>query len=217
MLDKILLKTKEIFVGYSLSAIFAVLLFIFGWIFSRWLGKRTASFLEKTKLNQIIRRLGTEEALTKVDMRLNAPMLIGSLVRWCAFIFFLFLCSLVIGLNQVSQLLLVVISYFPNIFVAVIIFIVAVFLADLAQKIVVGSFEKEKVTYSRFLGRGISWGIWLLAILAILYQLEIVQTLILIIFIGVVAIIAITAGVAFGMGGKDLAAKILKELGEKFK
>jgi len=37
------------------------------------------------------------------------------------------------------------------------------------------------------------------------------------IFIGMVATISIALGIAFGLGGKDLAAKILKELEEKIK
>ncbi|NCO80485.1 hypothetical protein GW869_01785 [bacterium] len=81
----------------------------------------------------------------------------------------------------------------------------------------VGTLEKEKITYSRFIGKWIGWAIWLFAILAILYQLQIASNLILAIFIGMVATISIALGIAFGLGGKDLAAKILKELEEKIK
>jgi len=94
---------------------------------------------------------------------------------------------------------------------------VAAFLADFSQKVVVGTLEKEKIIYSKFLGTSIRWIIWFFAILAILYQLRITQPLILAIFIGMVATTALTVGLAFGLGGKDLAARILKELEEKFK
>ena len=110
-----------------------------------------------------------------------------------------------------------IIKYFPNIFIACIIFIFMVFLVDFSQKVVIGNLEKEKITYSRFLGRIFRWSIWILTILAILYQLRIVPILILSIFIGVIAMIVITLGISFGLGGKDLAAKILKELEDKFK
>ena len=77
--------------------------------------------------------------------------------------------------------------------------------------------EKEKITYSRFLGKSIRWMIWFFSILAIFYQLKISPPLILAVFIGVVATTSIALGIAFGLGGKDLAAKMLKELEEKFK
>jgi len=138
-------------------------------------------------------------------------------VKWFFVIVFLMLSTGILGLTQFSQFLEKVIGYFPNIFISCLIFLVAAFLADFSQKIVVGTLEEEKITYSRFLGRLFRWAIWLFAILAILYQLQITPSLILAIFIGMVATTSIALGIAFGLGGKDLAAKILKELEEKFK
>lgn len=123
----------------------------------------------------------------------------------------------ILGLTQFTYFLEKVIGYYPNIFIAALLFIIAVFLTYFSQKILVGTLEKEKITYSRFLGRAISWVIWLFTILAILYQLQIIPSLILTLFAGAVISISIALGIAFGLGGKDLAAKILKELEEKFK
>lgn len=124
----------------------------------------------------------------------------------------------ILGLSQFSQFLANRISpIFFNIFIASLIFIAAAFLSDLAQRLLVGTFEKEKFVFSKFLGKGLSVAIWSLATLAILYQLEIASTLILIIFIGVVAFIVLGGGIAFGLGAKDIAAKFFKELEEKLK
>jgi len=201
----------------SPSIFWAILVLFIGWFVSKWIGQVAAAFLSKIRLNQVLKRMGLEEALTKIDTRLNAPKFFGEIVRWFFVILFLMAASEIFGLTQFSQFLGKVISYYPNIFIAALIFVVAVFLADFSQKIVVGTLEKEKITYSRFLGRAIRWAIWLFAILAILYQLRITPSLILAILLGMVATISIALGIAFGLGGKDLAAKILKELEEKFK
>ena len=201
----------------SPSIFWAILVFFIGWFISKWIGQIAAAFLSKIRLNQVLKRMGLEEALTKIDTRLNAPKFFGEIVRWFFVILFSMAASEILGLTQFSQFLEKVIGYYPNIFIAALIFVVAVFLADFSQKIVVGTLEKEKITYSRFLGRAIRWAIWLFAILAILYQLRITPSLILAILIGMVATISIALGIAFGLGGKDLAAKILKELEEKFK
>lgn len=195
----------------------AILVFIIGWFVSKWIGELTEGFLKRTKLNQAAKRLGWDEALSKIDVRLNLPKVFGIIVRVFFVILFLVACFEMIGLSQFSQDLWKAVVYYMNIFVACIIFIVAIFLADFSQKIVIGSLEKNKITYSRFVGKGMSWAIWALATLAILYQLQIVPTLILTIFIGVTALIVLSLGIAFGLGGKDLAAKILKELEDKWK
>lgn len=195
----------------------AGLVLLAGVIIAKWMEQISVVFLDKIRLNQLLKRVGLEEALTKIDTRLNAPKFLGEIVQWFFIILFLMASSEILGLTQLNQFLEKVISYFPNILIATLIFIVAAFLADFSQKIVVGTLEEEKITYSRFLGRAIRWTIWLFAILIILYQLQITPSLILAIFIGMIFTISLVLGIAFGLGGKDLATKILKELEEKLK
>ena len=205
------------FIEFLPPIFWAFLVFLIGWLFSHWLGRITTAFLNKTRLNQALKGIGLEEPLFRIDTQLNAPKFFGEIVRWFFVIIFLSAALEILGLTFFSQFLWKIIDYYPNIFIAAFIFLMAVFLADFSQKIVVGTLEKEKITYSRFSGRIIRWAIWLFAILAILYQLKITPSLILVIFIGVVITISIALGLSFGLGGKDLATKILKELEEKFK
>ena len=205
------------FIGFLPQILWAILVFLIGWFAAKVAGKVVDVFLDKIRLNHLFKRMGWQEVLTKIDIHIPISRIFGELVRWFVVILFLMACTEIVGLFQVSHFLEKVIGYFYNIFIAVLIFIVAVFLVNFSQKIVIGTLEKEKIIYSRFLGKGISWAIWILVILAILYQLNIVPTLILVIFIGVTTMIALAVGIAFGLGGKDLASKILKELEEKFK
>lgn len=177
----------------------------------------SAAFFNKVRLNQVLKRIGIKEALLRIEISLDAPRFFGEIVKWFFMIIFLMASSEILGLTHFSQFLGNVIAYLPNILVAFLIFAAAAFLSDISQKIVVGTLERERITYSKFLGKMIHWAIWFFAILAILYQLKITPTLILVVFIGMIATISIALGIAFGLGGKDLAAKILKELEEKFK
>jgi len=201
----------------SPSIFWSGLVLLLGILVAKWIAAIIVVFLSKIKLNQILKRMGLEEALSKIDASLNAPKFFGEIVKWFFIVLSLMASSEILGLIQFSQFLEKVIGYFPNIFISALIFVVAVFLSDFSQKIVVGTLKEEKITYSRFLGRMIRWAIWLFAILAILYQLRITPYLILTIFIGIVATISIALGLSFGLGGKDLAVKILKELEEKLK
>lgn len=213
MFEKICEKLTDI----SPSIFWSGLVLLLGILVAKWMAALTCAFISRIRLNQILKRMGLEEALSKIDASLNAPKFFGELVKWFFIVLSLMASSEILGLTQFSQFLEKVIGYFPNIFISALIFVVAVFLSDFSQKIVVGTLKEEKITYSRFLGRMIRWAIWLLAILAILYQLQITPSLILVIFIGMVATTSIALGIAFGLGGKDLAVKILKELEEKFK
>lgn len=190
---------------------------IIGWFVAKWTGELLAAFLRRIKLDRVFKRMGWDEALAKIDTKFNIANFFGEIIRWFFVALLLLFFSGLLGLSQLSLILEKIIGYYPNIFIAAVIFLAAVFLADCSKKIVVGTLDKEKITYSDFLGKIIRWLIWTLAILAIFYQLKIVPTLILIIFIGIVGILVLSVGIAFGFGGKDLAAKILKELEERFK
>jgi hypothetical protein len=201
----------------SLSILGASLTLLLGILISLWLKRLTIGFFKKIRLDQLIKRLGWEEAIDRIFGNFNLLNFFGDIVKWFFVLLFLMFAFKILEIPLFYQFLEKIVFYFPNIFISILIFIVALFLVDLSQKVFVVTLEKEKIAYSRFLGKEISFFVWLVAILAILYQLQIAKNLILIVFVGVVAIFVLTIGISFGLGGKDLAAKILKELEEKFK
>ena len=200
-----------------LPLFWAILVFLLGVLVSKWVADWIVRFFNKIRFSETFQRLGWQEIFAKMDFHFDISRFFGEIGRCFILLLFLMASVEIIGLSQLSQFLGNILSYFPNIFIASLIFIVAVFLADFSQKIMVAVLEKEKITYSRLLGRIIRWIIWSLAVLAILYQLQIAPTLVITIFVGFVAMIVLTVGIAFGLGGKEIAAKILKELEEKIR
>lgn len=194
----------------------ANVVFLSGLLVSKWIASWVIVLLNKTKFNQALKRMSWE-SLEDFGFSMNGVEFFSNLVRYFFILLFLMASAEIIGLPQFSSFLSQAVSYFSNIFIASFIFMVAVFIADFSQKIVVASLEEEKITYSRFLGKMIRWIIWTLTVLIILYQLQITPTLILTIFIGFVATITLIVGIAFGLGGKEIASKILKELEEKIR
>lgn len=202
----------------SPSILAASLLFLTGILLANIIENILIVFLKKIRLNQILKRTGINQAFSNLDIKFDGAQVFGEIIKWFIILLFLMTSSEILGLVQFSQFLQQkVIAYLPNVFIAGVIFVVAAFLADFSKKIVIGTLEKEKIIYSRFLGTFIRGIIWFFAILAILYQLKITPPLILTIFIGMVIAISLAVGIAFGLGGKNLAAKILEELEEKFK
>jgi hypothetical protein len=195
----------------------ALIVIIFGWIISNQIMNLSIRFFNKLRLNQILKSLGWESFFDRFDAKMNFSKFFGILIEIYFFLLFLTISLDILNLGTFGKIVSGVIDYYPNIFVSMIIFIATVYIADFSKKIIVGSMEKEKVTYSNFLGDIISSGTWILAILAILYQLQIVQTLVLAIFIGVIALIVISLGLAFGIGGKDVAKKILEDVEKRVK
>ena len=195
----------------------ALVIIIFGWAVSNRVKALAVSFFNRLRLNQILKSLGWEAFFDRFDTKMNFSKFFGIIIEIYFFLLFLIIAIDILKFETIGKIVGGIVEYYPNIFIAMIIFIATVYIADFSKKIVVGNLEKEKITYSNFLGDIISTGSWVLAILAILYQLQIVQTLVLAIFIGVIALIVVSLGLAFGIGGKDMAKKILDDVENKVK
>ncbi len=134
------------------------------------------------------------------------------LLGWAVVILFLIPAAEVWGLSRVTEVLNQLLFYIPNVFIAVIIGFIGLLFANLVADIVRHSVRTVGATSANTLAALARYSISFFTILVVLNQLGIAQDLIRILFTGIVAMIAIAGGLAFGMGGKDLAKEMLEEL-----
>lgn len=206
------------FMGFIPNLIGAVVIFIFGWFVALVIGKLIAEILTRIKLDQAFERAGWKAALEKAEMKVNPSEFIGAIAKWILVIVFLLVAVEILGLVEFAGFLKDILGYLPNVIVAVLILVVAVIVVDIVEKIVRAAVESIKVGYGHLVSAIIKWSIWIFAILAILQQLKFeaagwIFDLIKIVFVGIVAM----AAIAFGLGGKEVAAEILQDLKKKLK
>ena len=203
------------FLTFTPKLIGALIVFIIGWFISMAIGKVIASILRKLNFNRFFEKGNIKEALEKAEFKVDASGFKGAIFKWVFVIVFLLVAVEILGLTQFGIFLTSVLSYLPNVIVAVLIFVVAVIIADILEKIVRAAVEGVKVGYGNLVGIIVRWSIWIFAIFAILYQLGIAPGLVQTLLSGIVGLIVIAGGIAFGLGGKDVAAEILQELRRK--
>ena len=193
----------------------ALIVFIIGWLFSVGVGRFVAEVLKRLKFNQIFERTGWKEALSKAELKADPSEFIGAICKWILVIVFLLASVEILGFVQFADFLKRVVIWLPNLIVASAIFVVAVILADILEKLVKASVKKIQVSYAAFLGTVIKWAIYVFAALAILLQLGITPTIINTLVVGFVGTISIALGLAFGLGGKDAAARFIEDVRHK--
>ena len=118
----------------------------------------------------------------------------------------------VLGLTQVNQFLQnVVLSYLPQVIVAIFILLLAVVIAEAMQKIVVGSAKAANIKSANFLGTTTKWAIWVFAILTTMIQLGIAVSFIQTLFTGVIIAFSLAIGLSFGLGGQEAASRYIEK------
>jgi len=190
----------------------SVIILCVGWIIAITLDKAVSRIIRILKIDKALQGLGIEKYLEKAGFRLDVGAFIGGLVKWFIIIGFLVAALDVLGLNQVNTFLQEILAYLPNVIVAAFILVAAALIANAVQKIVVGSARGAGLPSARFLSGIAKWAIWVFALLAALYQLGIAGPFLQTLFTGFVAMIVIAGGLAFGLGGKEVAARYLEKL-----
>lgn len=195
----------------------AIIIFVIGWFISVWIGKMVAKILKKLRVDRIFEKSKWDEALQKAEFQMKMSDFIGGIVKWVLIIVFLLAAVEILGLTQFAIFLRAIVGWLPNLVVAAAIFVVAVIVADISEKLVRAIVGKMNVSYVKLIGGIVKWAIWIFAILAILSQLGVAKDIVQILVTGFVALIVISCSIAFGLGGRDLAKDILENFRGKFR
>lgn len=197
-------------VQFALYLVAALIIFAVGWVVGSFVGDLISKLFKVIKVDTALRQAGLENVLRKGEINLNSGAFVGGLVKWFIIAVFFLSALQVFGLTQVNAYLAdVVIGYVPHVIVAVLILLVSIIIAEFVQKIVTGATATAHMGSSRVLGVITKWAIIVFAILAALVELNIAASLIQILFVGIVAALSIAFGLAFGLGGKEAAARFL--------
>jgi len=207
----------QVFLAFMPQLLGAIIVFLVGWTFSIGVGKLVTEILNRLKFDKLFRKTGWTEALEKADLKVNASAFIGGIVKWILVVVFLLVAVEILGLVQFAAFVESVLAYLPNVVVAALIFTVTVIVVDIMEKVVRTAVEGIKIGYGQVVSMIVKWSIWTFAILAILYQLGIARPFMETLFQGLVYTMVLSFGLSFGLGGKEVAADILRDLRDKLR
>lgn len=202
------------FISYMPTLIGALLVFLLGIIIASILGKVIERIVRVSRADQALARISVGEKLREHGINMTLSEFLGKLVQWFLVLVFLMAATDILGLAEVTNFLNSIIIYLPNVVVATIILAIAFLLGNLTYTVVRSSTKAAGVINAGLLATIIRWSIVIFGLMAALLQLGIAKSLVNTIFIGVIAALSLATGLAFGLGGRDEAALILKKIRE---
>jgi len=199
--------------------ILALIVFIIGYLISVGIGKLIAELLKSIKFNKLFEKEGWRKALQRANIEVNPAEFIGVIFKWIFAIVSLLVAVDVLKLTNFGVFLNQVLDYLPNVIVAILVFVVAIVISDIVEKIVRATVERLKVGYGYIASSIVKWAIWIFTFFLILDQLLptslLIKTLYTSIVYGVVGALALGAGIAIGLGGKETAGKVISDMYKK--
>lgn len=201
-------------VGALGNIVGALFVLIVGLIVASGLGSLVERVVSLVKLDKALMRLGLEEFLGRGGLRLNSSRFLGRVVYWFLVVVFLLAATDILRFYSLSNFLREVLLYLPNVFVAVLIMLAAVVVANFLRGLVKASVKSARLHGAGFLGALTWWSVVIFGFFAALSQLGVAVALINSLVTGFVAMLALAGGIAFGLGGKDYASSLLNRFRE---
>ena len=188
----------------------ALLIIVIGWVVAGALARITTEVLKRAGADRLFAEHGGDVYGSR-SRRIQPSVVMGELVKWLIRIVFLVAAANVLGMPQVSELLNQILLWIPNLIVAAIILLLAPLLGRFVRGAIEVGAGEMGFTNAPLLGRIAEIAIVAFAVVIAINQIGIAATLVNTLFIGVVGAVALAFGLAFGLGGRDVAARITEE------
>jgi hypothetical protein len=184
----------------------ALLILLVGWIVANALAGLARRGLGRAGFDAAIHREPTGQWIRRFIPR--PSNLVGAIVFWAVFLGALSIAVDVLGIEALENLVAAIYSYLPNVLAALLIFIVAVAIAAGVATLA------NRLLGDTGLGRIVSTGapilVFAIATFMILDQLKIAETIVTITYAGLIGSLALGSALAFGLGGREVAAQMLQ-------
>jgi hypothetical protein len=184
----------------------AVVILIIGYIVAKVVQRILSSVLTRAGLDRNLLSGRTGEWVRKIAA--SPSSLIGRLAFWTIFLAFVSIAASALGIEAVSAFVAAVWGYLPNVIAALAIFLVAGAIS--AGVATVASRLMGDTPTGRIVATAAPILVMTIATFMILEQLKIAHDIVVTTYTLLLGSIALGAALAFGLGGRDVAARMLE-------
>ena len=190
----------------------ALVILVVGWIIAKVIKGGVNRLLQLIRFDAIAEKAGVSDILSKGNIKLTARQMISALAYWLVMIMVLVMVVNALGLTVASQLLEGLLAYIPKVIAAIFVLVLGMFLGNIVSGVVRTAASNANLPKPQMLGSISQWAILIFATTISLKQLGIAPLLVTTTFNILFGGICLALALAFGLGGKDLAAKYLEDL-----
>ena len=185
-----------------------IIILLIGWLISSLIAKAIATALRAIKLNDVVEKVGINTS--RMASGTDAAGIVAAAVKWLIRFIVLLVAFDILGLPAVSDVLRQFLMWLPNLIVAIVVLVLAGLAARALGNIVRGMAAEAGFSNPDTLANVAKSAVWVFAIVIAVNQIGIATTLVNTLFVGAVGAVALASGLAFGLGGRDLASRTLE-------
>lgn len=193
-----------------------VILFI-GWVIAMAARIGIRRLLQLTRFDNLANKSGLEAFLKHGGIDLTLAGIISEVVYWMVILLFIITCANTLGMREVADMLNTVANYLPRIIGAIFVLIFGTLLARFINRLVFAWLYGIKFEGALAISTSAEYAIQLFALFVALEQLNIGTQLLTALFVIVFGAVFLALAIAFGLGGRDRAARLIDEMQNNLK
>jgi hypothetical protein len=199
-----------LFLGAIPRIIGFLVILVIGWLISGLIAAGVAALLRAVKFNLLAQRSGFQGFVHNMGIRTDPSGLLANVVKWFIRLIVLVVAFDALGLPAISAVLQQFLLWMPNLVVAIVILVIAGLAANALGDLVRGSTAQAGFENPDLLATIMRVAIWAFGIVVAANQVGIAQELVNTLFMAFVGALALAAGLAFGLGGRETAGRIVQ-------
>ncbi|MCH2188625.1 hypothetical protein MK079_02245 [Candidatus Gracilibacteria bacterium] len=175
---------------------------------------------KKLKIDEFIARLETDtkeekksskKHILKISKKIPLDEVVAKAMAYYIFLVFFRFSIVAIGIDEVEAFLQDLIAYIPNLFIAIVIGFFGVRFANFIYDITYHALKLGKQHTAKIIASGAKIIILFFTLMIVLDYTKLVDDFIInTIFVGFITTLTLASGLAFGLGGRDIAKEILE-------
>jgi len=200
-------------IGFLPNLLGCLVLLLIGFIVAKIASTVVRKVLEKLKVDDHLKKSDANKYVDRVLPGASPSKGVGRVVFWLVFVFFLTSAIGALKIPAVTTFMNQVLAYLPNVIVAIVIFVLAALLAG-AVAAGVSSLMGDTPT-GKIVATIVPALVMVIAMFMILNQLKIAEEIVSIAFAATMGALALGLALAFGLGGRDVAKRVLEDAYDK--
>lgn len=193
----------------------ALLLLFIGWILAKVARTGVRRLLTTLKFDKITEKSGLEAFMQHADLELSLAGVIGNLVYWLIILVMIVTVANSLGLQMVADLFNKVVFYIPNVIVAILVLVFGTILARFINRLVFAWLNNMEFDGALTVSTFSEYAMMVFVFFIAMEQLQIANELLTAAFIIAFGAVGLAFAIAFGMGARDWAGRVVEKLVDK--
>lgn len=198
--------------SYLPSLLGAILLIIIGALLAKFTEKAIHKIAKLVRFDSLKKNKTVKKTLETTDLDVDIPSILGRVGFWVVIIIFALAAADVLGLEAMRTVIGDLLAYVPSILAGIVVLTVTIAGARLLRDAIAAALQRMSVDFARPVANVSYYVLIVFGTVMALDQLGFDTTILTNNITVIVAGVTLALAIAFGLGGKDVAGKLVQRM-----